>query len=209
MTSQRPDNPPSQETHGGLPIHRLEVHERRRMRSTPIVGIDPSVKSTGLAWPDGTTDTIRPPATLRGGDRLRWIERHLSRLLRLNPPTPRVAIIEGYSHGGPGGPTVMLRLGEVGGIIRLVLARHDTTVVEIPPARLKRWATGNGRADKDAMCEALPRGVSIGMDTDDEVDAFWLWHLGEHGINGAPLDSNDPRHRARLDVLANIDWPTP
>lgn len=173
----------------------------------PIVGVDPSVTSTGIAWPDGTTTTIRPPAGARGGERLDWIRDRLERGLRTHPPAPRAAIIEAPIHAfGKGGPVAMLRLGEARGVLLQVLGRWGITVVEVAPTRLKRWATGSGRADKDRMRDALPAGVSLRMDSDDEVDAWWARHLGDAGINGAPLES-DHRHAARLDVLASIDWP--
>jgi crossover junction endodeoxyribonuclease RuvC len=176
--------------------------------TVPLLGIDPSVTSTGIAWPNGTTSLLRPPAGLRGGTRLCWMRLRLHRLLTLHPPLPRAALIEAPIRAfGKGGPTVMLRLGEARGVLLETLAAHDIHTIEVEPTRLKRWATGAGNADKDRMLEALPLGVSTTMNTDDEVDAWHLWHLGQVAINGAPLDHWDPRHAARLDVLTSIDWP--
>lgn len=176
--------------------------------TVPILGLDPSVTSTGITWPDGTTTTLRPSPKLRGGQRLDQIRNRLELGLRCHPPAPRAAVIEAPIRAfGKGGPTTMLRLGEARGVLLQVLGRWDIPVVEVEPARLKRWATGSGRADKDQMLDALPAGVSTSMSSDDEVDAWWCWHLGQHGIGGQLLDPDDPRHGARLDVLASIDWP--
>lgn len=171
--------------------------------TVPILGLDPSVTSTGIAWPDGTTNTLRPPTPLRGGERLHWIDQHLARTIRTHPPQPRIAIVEDYSRGlGKGGPTVMLRLGEAGGIIRALLHRLDIPIVEIPPPRLKRYATGRGNADKDSMRAALAPEVSARCATGDEVDARWLWHLGQLAYNGHATAFDH-----QLEVVADIDWP--
>lgn len=175
--------------------------------TVPIIGIDPSVTSTGLCWPDGHLDLLRPPSKLRGGERLDWIERHLARGWRLRPPPPEVAIIEDYGPLSARFGQTAFRLGEVRGVFLSFLHRHDCLVVLVPPARLKRWATGNAHASKDAMIEALPPGVSLRCETDDQADAWHLHDLGDHGLNGARLDRTDPRHGARLDVLSSIDWP--
>lgn len=171
--------------------------------TVPILGLDPSVTSTGICWPDGTPSTLRPPAAMRGGERLSWIDHQLARQIRTHPPAPKVAIVEDYSRGlGKGGPTVMLRLGEAGGIIRALLHRLDIAIVEIPPPRLKRYATGRGNADKDAMRGALPSAVAGRLANPDEVDAWWLWHLGQAAYNGRRTTLDH-----QLDVLADIDWP--
>ncbi len=175
--------------------------------TVPIIGIDPSVTSTGIAWPDGTTSVIRPAPNTSGFDRLRSIRTQLRKARLLHPPLPRVVVYEKPIEAwGKGGPTVVLRLGEARGVVLEALA-DDVVYVGIEPARLKRWATGRGNAGKDQMVEALPAGVSVHCDTDDEVDAWWCWHLGHAGVNGVPLDQNDPRFKARLEVLAAIDWP--
>jgi Holliday junction resolvasome RuvABC endonuclease subunit len=51
----------------------------------------------------------------------------------------------------------------------------------VPATTLKKWATGKGNANKDAMVrigrERFERcGVRLTTDSDDEVDALWLLH---------------------------------
>lgn len=171
---------------------------------TPIIGIDPSVRSTGLARTDGTTTTIRPPAALTGGARLHWIEQQLLADIKAHPPLPEVAIVEAPAYHGH--PLAMIRLGQAAGVLHVALHRLNVTVIEVPPSRLKRYATGKGNADKDAMAAALPAHIARPA-THDECDALWLWILGQHGINRQPLDDPDLAP-LRDETLAGIAWPT-
>jgi crossover junction endodeoxyribonuclease RuvC len=78
----------------------------------------------------------------------------------------------------------------------------------VAPTTLKKWATGNGRADKKAVrtaAEALY--PELGMKTYDEADALILAHTGAfyRGFVDLPLL---PHQRDRTDgLLAAVKWP--
>lgn len=87
--------------------------------------------------------------------------------------------------------------------MRLALVRERVPFAVIPPATLKKYATGRGSADKDGMRLALRMRAGIDERDNNLVDAWWLRHagldrLGEHIVR---LPANQ---RACLDV---VDWP--
>lgn len=63
--------------------------------------------------------------------------------------------------------------------------RHDMTFHAIPIMTLKKWTTGDGRADKAAMIKAVNErwGQSIPASEDDEADAFALLKYAQENRN--------------------------
>ena len=94
-----------------------------------------------------------------------------------------------------------IRAGEVGGMARCVVYRLGAHLVVCPPWTLKRFATGNGAADKPAM---VARAVELGAETDDhnQADAFLLRHLGRMGAGDI-----SPTTAHEAEVVAALTWP--
>lgn len=143
-----------------------------------IAGIDPSVRSTGLARVDGKTITVvGPPVPKRASvgeraDRLVRIAEGVLEALRANSG-PELVVFEGYGLASKGGYSAAYN-AELGGLLRAELrSLFRCELVEVPPSSLKLWATGTGNATKDEMLEAarargaMPRGH-------DEADAYLL-----------------------------------
>lgn len=167
-----------------------------------IAGVDASVSAFGLALPGGELLTIKARA---GADdparRLHELARAVERALKLHPPRPELVIIEGYGLGTPG-RLALVRLGELGGVLRLRLFELGVPYVEIPPASLKRYATGNGNADKDRMIAAAQALGGAPADH-DQADAFLLRHLGRAAYGLEPVTTP---HAA--EIIASFTWPT-
>lgn len=170
-----------------------------------VVGVDGGVKNLGVARVDGSLVTLHaktgPKEPVR---RLYELERLFWRSLELHPPRPDLVVVEGYGLGSPGRLS-LVRLGEVGGMIRTTAFRMAAEVVEVPPSQVKRFATGNGAAKKPAM---VARAVELGAvlshpGADDEADAFHLRRLGRmaYGLDVAGEDHE-------REILAAITWPT-
>lgn len=166
-----------------------------------IAGLDLSTARIGYASPEGTLHSVT--ARAKADDvarRLYELLTALDRLLRLYPPLPDLVAVEGYSLASPG-RLALVRLGEVGGAVRLRLFELDCPVCEIPPSSVKRHAVGNGNAPKERM---VARAIELGARgnvNDDEADAFHLRRMARqaHGLDPAELDHE-------RDAIANLTW---
>ena len=156
-----------------------------------IVGVDPSLSSTGVALADDTFATISTSA--KGPKRLEAIR---DQLLKLADGCD-IVVIEGYSMGSHQGSH---QLGELGGVLRLALWEAGIPYVEVAPTRLKKWATGKGNAPKDQVLAKAARRWA-GVSNNDEADAAWLRDMGCAHYVSSSLS------KAHADILAQVDWP--
>lgn len=167
-----------------------------------IAGLDPSTARIGLAHVDGTLVSISAHAGPSDRSRrLHELARRLVLELRHRPPLPRVVVLEGPSLGGPG-VLGKIRQAEVRGNILRDLFELGVVVVEVQPASLKRFATGNGNASKEAMIAAALEREAPELLNDDEADAFHLRRMARcaYGLERAEADHE-------LDALAAVQWP--
>lgn len=151
-----------------------------------IMGIDPSISSTGISFPDAETMAIKP----REKDDLRLTEigNHLSFALRTAQPD--LVVIEDLAGHYPGNSARIIPM--LHGVIRDRLQIAMVPYVKLNPRTVKIFATGNGSADKDEMALAARRRLGRTYGTDDECDADWCrvagrlaYGLGEHTEYGA------------------------
>jgi Holliday junction resolvasome RuvABC endonuclease subunit len=160
-----------------------------------VIGLDLSLTATGVATPEGE-ETWRPPGT--GMARLDWVRASVAELLGYW--APGLVVVEGYSYGSRASHAH--GLGELGGVVRLALADAAVTYVDIPPASLKKYATGKGNAGKGEVLTAAVRRLGYGGHDDNQADALWLRAMGMHHL-GHPLTELPAAH---LTGLAKVDW---
>lgn len=168
-----------------------------------VVGLDLSTKRIGFAAADGQLLSISGHAGAEDPyRRLHELTRELARAFRVRPPGPDLVVVEDYALGAPGRLS-LVRLGEIGGIVRTWLFEQDWPIVLVSPSSVKRFATGNGNASKEQM---IARAIELGARgnvNDDEADAFHLRRMARaaHGLEGVLLDHE-------LDAIANagISW---
>lgn len=166
-----------------------------------FLGIDQSLNGTGLcvltdAGQLVTSATVIPGELheLRDGERLMFIKAACLSML----PEVGFAALEGYSYGSVGR---VFELGEIGGVIKVLLLEHKIPYVVVPPILLKKFATGTTHATKEAMlAAAIKRGHDFG-DNDDQADAFFLAHVAR------AYAKNAPTHRCEMDVLRTLRNP--
>lgn len=167
-----------------------------------VIALDLSLVSTG--WAASTDNPMRPvygtldTGHLRGPERLH----HLEQLIvdRIRQTDPHVVAIEGYAYARGNNAH---QIGELGGIVRLHLHRQHHTYVEIPPATLKKYATGKGNASKEKMLAEAVRRLDYPGSSNDEADALWLWTATRDAYSHPPV-AMPKAHRQALDA---IDWP--
>lgn len=165
-----------------------------------VLGADPSLSATGLAWADNATSTCGG----NGDQRLRVIYRTVLALASGNDPLgpPQrfdLAVVEDLpTHGQGAGKTGMAQ-----GVLRLALMAAQVPYVLVPPATLKVYATGRGNATKPDMRVALLQRHGVDLRDEDQVDAWWLRAMGLDHL-GAPVVTLPQTHRRALD---KVDWP--
>lgn len=172
---------------------------------TAVLGLDLSLSSTGVAKPDATTEVITTGDDWPLEDREGELELRLIELLagvdwvgceEMIPNARYAGPKSGVAHGA-----FCSAYNQTGGRAHLV---------RFPPSCVKKLATGNGNASKDAvLVEAVKRLGYDGHST-DEADAIWCRaavqvHLGEL----VRLDTGEPVElpQKHLDALKSIVWP--
>ena len=167
-----------------------------------ILGIDPSLTSTGLAIVYGRTALVDRITTDATG------------LARLHAIVGRVrtwldgcdlAVIEGPAYGSAGGQRGH---HERAGLWWLLVDQLDTFAVPcavVPPAARARYATGKGNASKDAVLSAVVRRYTdVDVDGNDQADALVLAAMGARRL-GRPVEASLPVNN--LDAMRGADWP--
>lgn len=169
-----------------------------------IAGLDVSTKRIGYAAPDGRLFSISARAGAEDPSRrLYELIRDFETILYRYPPRPELVVVEGYSLASPG-RLALIRLGEIGGVVRLRLFEREIPYVEVPPSSLKRFATGRGDATKEQMIRrAIDQGAHLHGENDDEADAFHLRRMGRaaHALESPLVDHE-------IDAVANcgVAW---
>lgn len=148
------------------------------MTSPAVLGLDLSLTRTGWATADGYGVLVPPKGKDRGLPRLQWIR---DAVLELAAGVDLVAV-EGYSFGSRNSHAHAL--GELGGVVRLALYEAGAVIAAVPPAVLKKYATGRGNAPKGEVLAAAIRRLGYAGHDDNEADALWLlaaaWSAYEH-----------------------------
>lgn len=158
-----------------------------------VVGLDLSMTATGIAWCDGSTYTVANKET--GDRRLLMICQEIA--ISVEGRSIDLVVIEDLpTHAKSAGIT-----GMVHGVARAYLLRLGVPYVTVPPATLKKFATGRGNAGKPEMAVALFKRFGVELADDNQVDAFWLRAAG-HQILDAPLVPMPSLQVAALDKLA-------
>jgi Holliday junction resolvasome RuvABC endonuclease subunit len=135
-----------------------------------IMGLDLSITRTGVGLPDRTTFAAPPPKQIPGNDRLEYFADHIGLAAR----TARVDLVVIEGLGGLYKGEAARTMPMMHGAVRLELKRHRVPYMLLSPSSLKKFATGNGSADKTAMALAALKRLGREYATNDECDADWL-----------------------------------
>lgn len=164
-----------------------------------VVGVDLSLKSTGIAHRDGKTDTYHPVddgETHHGLVRMDEIARFID--IITDVPDLELVVIEGLAFEGHDTKRSQAQLT---GIVRHMLWRQDKPFILVAPNTLKKYATGTGQAGKVKVYTAARDRLGYRGESFDEADALWLWAIGCHLLMGEPVVPLPQSHLAALGVL--------
>ena len=124
-----------------------------------IVGIDPSLTGTGIVAL--RRDTVELVKTVKTEPNFSLIHR-VSVICRgiidaIKETTPDLIVIEGFSYGSKG--RAVFEIAYLGWRIREELERFKEQDgipwIEVPPAQLKKFATGKGTANKGVIMQQV------------------------------------------------------
>lgn len=141
-----------------------------------FIGIDQSLRSTGLAWiGDGILGWKEIPSKeLRGGIRLQHIKNTVVDTIKaLEDVVIAGCAMEGYSYGSIG---KTFELGELGGALKVALVENCWGMITVPPSTLKKYISGNGGSEKQNMVDAINKILKTAFKIKDNnvVDALGL-----------------------------------
>jgi len=163
-----------------------------------FLGIDQSLTGTGICILSDAGDLVASATVttddLRDGERLVYIKTAVANFLA----GVEFATLEGYSYDSVGR---VFELGEIGGVLKVLLHEHHVPYVVVAPVLVKKFATGSVHASKDAMlAAAASQGHDFGAN-DDQADAFFLACIAR------TYAKNIARHRCEMDVLHTLRNP--
>lgn len=137
-----------------------------------ILSIDPGTRHTGYAILEGEElkkyGCIEPKSSLELGDRLMTISKYIKDLIRAHNPT---TIICEDQYGGKNTKTLMA-LREVTGVARLAAAEFNIDFYLIQATSIKKSVTGDGRASKDKVRNAINEKYQLQITNDNISDAI-------------------------------------
>lgn len=167
------------------------------MSAPTVIGLDLSITATGAMFYGDPPCTIAPAKGLVGDDRLVSVRDQVMRCV--TPLTTRLVVIEGPVLRSQ----AALSLGLLHGVIRAALMDASVRYALVPPATLKKYATGKGNAGKPEMAVALFKRAGLELGDDNQVDAWWLRAMGMDYL-GAPLVDLPAAQR---DAMSKVAWP--
>ncbi|HZG16935.1 MAG TPA: hypothetical protein VE710_18245 [Candidatus Bathyarchaeia archaeon] len=133
-----------------------------------FVGIDPSTK-TGLAIIDENGNLIDAfEITASGKDPGRMVDIIAQTVDNVEPGD--FVTIEGFGFASQAG----FLLGGIGWGIRMELFDRDIDYLEVAPAALKKFASGKGNTDKDALAVEIYKRWGFEHKSDNVRDAYVL-----------------------------------
>ncbi len=142
-----------------------------------VLGLDLSLTGTGIVILNRDKllySECFKPKNKSGSDRLIEIRRKVKAIL--TEYNPQIICLEGYSFGSRG--RALFQIGELGGIIRILLHESGIKWIEITPSQVKKFATGKGNSGKDLILQQVYKRWGQEFKTSDEADAFVLAKIG-------------------------------
>lgn len=121
--------------------------------------------------------TVNMPSAVEPGEFLdfwaRWLERQLDEV------KPRVVVFEAPILPRETSITTVRKLVGMAGVLEMLLTRRKIEHSECTTSQVKKYLTGDGKAEKPDMMRAAKK-CGVMPKNYDEADAFGVWLLGVH-----------------------------
>lgn len=114
---------------------------------------------------------------------------------------PDVVVIEDYSFGSRGRAT--FSLGELGGNVKRCIYSEGYEFTVVSPKTVKKFATGNGNADKEDVFRRAIKLASVEVYNNDQADAFFLYSMAKQYYDGVVISDS----KKALEAIDSVDWP--
>lgn len=157
-----------------------------------VLGVDQSLRGTAICvCAKGFLDiAFLPERKKKGVDRLLSIRERV--FAEVEKYSIVLAVMEGYAYDSVGR---VFELGELGGVLKTEFCIRGIPCISVPPASLKKFATGNGGAAKDKMIKAVAEKYGFETKNDNIADAVALAKLGEVYL------TEESTYRSELEVV--------
>lgn len=136
----------------------------RSEQNGPVLGIDPGLDRTGYAVLNHREEKVIEAGVIRSTsgcpipERLREIETALESVLADH--RVRVMAVENlYAHYKHPGTAILM--GHARGVVLLTAARHGLDVIGLAATQIKKTITGNGRASKAQIQQAVAAALRL------------------------------------------------
>ena len=157
-----------------------------------ILGIDTSLRSTGVGVVEGSGQIlrlrhfgrIRNAATLRHTECLDNLYRGISEVIAAH--APKSAAVEGIFHHKNAGTAMIL--GQARGVVLAACARAGVPVYEYAPRSVKQAVVGTGTAHKDHVAKMITALLGLAEPPpEDAADALAIAIAHLHHVTGHRL----------------------
>ena len=142
-------------------------------------GLDLSLRSSGIVAVDKLygvhfSGNTKQFGKLRGTERLLQLRNYFKNIIKKYKSSAGdvIVAIEDYAYGARG--RGIFNIGELGGIIKLLLYDMNIRTIIISSTALKKYATGKGNIKKKEVPKYVKKQWGKEFDTGDEADAFIL-----------------------------------
>ena len=140
------------------------------------LGIDPSLSATGLCILDKDLKVIDYRViSYPAGDPHRLLNYYWMLHKYIKKHKLKRIGIEGYAYGaGKQGIGMVINIGEHGGALRVAMQAHDIEYLAPTPGQIKKFITGNGRAEKKDVMKRIKKdyGIKLKWDKKQLLDLY-------------------------------------
>ena len=160
-----------------------------------VIGIDLSLTSTGIAYPDGSVEAYHPLTagrTNHGMDRICEIRDYV-RAVVLAHRDLELVVMESLAYAAHDTERIGAQLA---GLVRACLFDLNIPFLLVAPNTLKKYATGKGNADKYTVMRHADKRLGYEGSSTDEADALWLRAIGWALLGVAVTDLPDTHTEA-------------